>query len=112
MQGGARGQNAIIPMNLLNENKKCDHVVTGFWSRISASEARKYADVWVANKISTTGLKSIQSLSKWEVRSDSSYVHVCANETVDGIEFLTFAKIKLPIDLTVGIPISLKQSSK
>ena len=87
MQGGARGQNAIIPMNLLNENKKCDHVVTGFWSRISASEARKYANVWVANKISTTGLKSIQSLSQWEVRSDSSYVHLCANETVDGIEF-------------------------
>ena len=49
MQGGARGQNAIIPMNLLNENKN-DHVVTGFWSRISVSEARKYADVWVAIK--------------------------------------------------------------
>ena len=87
MQGGARGQNAIIPMNLLNENKKCDHVVTGFWSRISVSEARKYADVWVANKISTSGLKSIQNLSEWEVRSDSSYLHLCANETVDGIEF-------------------------
>ena len=87
MQGGARGQNAIVPMNLLDENKKCDHVVTGFWSRISASEARKYANVWVANKISTTGLNSIQSLSQWEVRSDSSYVHLCANETVDGIEF-------------------------
>ena len=87
MQGGARGQNAIIPMNLLNENKKCDHVITGFWSSISASEARKYANVWIANKTSTTGLKSIQSLTEWKVRSDSSYVHLCANETVDGIEF-------------------------
>ena len=87
MQGGARGQNAIIPMNLLNENKKCDHVVTGFWSRISASEALKYANVWVANKIPTTGLKRIQTLSEWEVRPDSSYLHLCANETVDGIEF-------------------------
>ena len=87
MQGGARGQNAIIPMNLLNENKKCDHVVTGFWSTISASEARKYGNVWVANKTSTNGLKRIQNLSEWEVRSDSAYVHLCANETVDGIEF-------------------------
>ena len=82
-----QGQNAIIPMNLLNENKKCYHVVTGFWSRISVSEARKYANVWVANKIPSNGLKSIQNLSEWEVRSDSSYVHLCANETVDGVEF-------------------------
>lgn len=109
MQGGARGQNAIVPMNLLNDNKKCDHVVTGFWSRVSASEAKKYADIWVANKISTNGLKSIQSLSEWEVRSDSSYLHLCANETVDGIEFR-----EIPDLVSIGrsnIPLVIDASS-
>ena len=31
MQGGATAQNAIIPMNLLGVNAKCDYVHTGHW---------------------------------------------------------------------------------
>ncbi len=95
MQGGARGQNAIIPMNLLHDNKKCDYVVTGFWSKISASEAEKFGDVWIVNRASNVGLQSIQSLSEWNVRADSAYIHLCTNETVDGVEFREIPNLTL-----------------
>ena len=48
MQGGARAQNAIIPMNLLNESRQCDFVITGYWSELTANEAKKYGVVNVA----------------------------------------------------------------
>ena len=61
MQGGARGQNAIIPLNILNENDVCDYLITGFWSKLSADEATKYGKVNIVAEI-TSQPKSIPLL--------------------------------------------------
>jgi phosphoserine aminotransferase len=45
MQGGAIGENAIVPMNLLGTKTSIDFVDTGEWSKKSIKEARKYAQV-------------------------------------------------------------------
>ena len=50
MQGGGLGENAIVPLNL-SRGGKVDVVVTGSWSRKSAAEARRYADVEIAADI-------------------------------------------------------------
>src|SRR5436305_14558029 len=42
MQGGAIGENAIVPLNLIGRNGKADYVLTGDWSKQSAKEAGKY----------------------------------------------------------------------
>src|SRR6201990_395810 len=39
MQGGAIGENAIVPMNLIGRTGKADYVVTGDWSKKSQKEA-------------------------------------------------------------------------
>ncbi len=85
MQGGARGQNAIIPLNLLNENDVCDYLVTGFWSKLSADEATKYGNVNIVAEVSIQP-RSIPPIKDWNLSKDASYFHFCANETVDGIE--------------------------
>src|ERR1700712_3694183 len=41
MQGGAIGENAIVPMNMLRGRKSADYVNTGEWSKRSMGEARK-----------------------------------------------------------------------
>jgi phosphoserine aminotransferase len=118
MQGGATAQNALIPMNLLGENRKADYVNTGHWSTKSINEARQYGDVHVAasaelgsssrglgHNPSSRGLghnpssrgpegpvaihpfTSIPSLEDWRIRPDSSYLHICGNETIGGVEF-------------------------
>ncbi len=44
LQGGAIGENAIVPMNLLRgRTKSTDYVNTGEWSKKSIKEAKKYA---------------------------------------------------------------------
>src|SRR3982750_994773 len=48
MQGGAIGENAIVPMNLLRGRDSADYVNTGEWSKKSIKEAGKYPRVNVA----------------------------------------------------------------
>ena len=45
LQGGAIGENAIVPMNLLGDRKVIDFINTGEWSKKSIKEAKKYAQV-------------------------------------------------------------------
>ena len=45
MQGGAIGENAIVPMNLIGRTGRADYVDTGDWSKRSLTEARTYGEV-------------------------------------------------------------------
>ena len=91
MQGGGLGENAILPLNL-SRGGAVDVVVTGSWSKKSAAEARRYADVRIAaNAAELPGADGryldIPAPSTWQLRRDASYVHVCTNETIGGLEF-------------------------
>ena len=48
LQGGAIGENAIVPMNLLQGRTTADYVNTGEWSKKSIKEAKKYCSVHIA----------------------------------------------------------------
>jgi len=81
MQGGGLGENAFLPLNL-SRGGKVDVVVTGSWSRKSAAEAHRYADVQIAAEGNGRAIPP-----GWQLRGDAAYVHVCTNETIDGVEF-------------------------
>ena len=89
MQGGGLGENAIVPLNL-SRGGKVDVVVTGSWSNKSAAEARRYADVAIAAQ--SAPYTSIPA--DWQLRLDAAYVHVCSNETIDGVEFQALPDLK------------------
>ncbi|WP_331828192.1 3-phosphoserine/phosphohydroxythreonine transaminase [Candidatus Blochmannia sp. SNP] len=85
--GGARAQFSAIPMNLLKtSSENVDYINTGYWAYSAAIEAKKYCDpriIDVTNK--KNGLNNIQPISKWDVSTNSIYIHYCPNETIDGI---------------------------
>lgn len=92
MQGGALAENALIPLNLLGKNPKADYVVTGSWSAKSLKEARRYGDIQVAAdslrpEAAQGKYTSIPDPAGWKLRSDAAYLHLCGNETIDGVEF-------------------------
>ena len=90
MQGGGLGENAIVPLNLLGNNNKADFAVTGSWSKKSFQEAQRYGDIHVASDAAKNGLyQGFAPVSEWNLRKDAAYVHVCTNETIDGVEFFT-----------------------
>ena len=86
MQGGGLGENAVVPMNL-SRGGLVDFVQTGSWSKKSIAEARRYADVAIAATNAGSADSAIPDPSTWKLRDGAAYVHICSNETIDGIEF-------------------------
>jgi phosphoserine aminotransferase len=93
MQGGGLAENAIVPMNLsaLRASKtqrgSADFVITGSWSEKSFQEAGKYCDSRIAASAKETHFHSIPEASSWDLSDHASYVHICSNETIHGVEF-------------------------
>lgn len=87
MQGGAHGQFAAVPLNLLGSKRQADYVNSGFWSVRAAAEAAKYCDVHFAYDGKKEDYSHIPPVSEWDISPDSAYVHICANETIHGLEF-------------------------
>ncbi|HZW20221.1 3-phosphoserine/phosphohydroxythreonine transaminase [Noviherbaspirillum sp.] len=90
LQGGGIGENAIVPMNLLGRKSQpsvADFVHTGSWSGKSIKEAKKYCNVNVAASSEAGKFASIPPRDSWKLSSDAAYVHICTNETIDGVEF-------------------------
>jgi len=93
MQGGGLAENAIVPLNL-SRGASADFVVTGSWSDKSQKEARKYCDVQIAATNADSGHTQLPAPASWNLRRDASYVHVCTNETIHGVEFQELPDLK------------------
>lgn len=87
MQGGAIGENAIVPMNMLRGRSSADYIDTGEWSKKSIKEAKKYAKINVAASSAADGYTSIPERGTWKLDPGAAYVHICSNETIGGVEY-------------------------
>ena len=87
MQGGAIAENAIVPMNLLRGHTSADYIDTGEWSKRSIQEAGKYCAVNIAASSRASGYTHIPPRESWKLDPNAAYVHICANETIGGVEY-------------------------
>ena len=87
MQGGAIGENAIVPMNMLRGRTSADYINTGEWSKKSIKEAGKYARVNVAASSEDSKFTRVPARATWQLDPNAAYVHICANETIGGVEY-------------------------
>ncbi len=87
LQGGAIGQNAIVPMNLLRGHTTADYVNTGEWSKRSMAEAERFCKVNVVASSAADGFLEIPPFDGWRLDRDAAYVHICSNETIGGLEY-------------------------
>ncbi|CAM5798037.1 3-phosphoserine/phosphohydroxythreonine transaminase [Rhizobacter fulvus] len=87
MQGGAIGENAIVPMNMLRGRASADYVNTGEWSKKSIKEAGKYARINVVASSEATKFDRVPPRETWKLDPNAAYVHICANETIGGVEY-------------------------
>ncbi len=93
MQGGGLAENAIVPMNLAR-NGLVDVAITGSWSAKSAEEAQKYAQVNRVADSKSNGYTDVPAASSWRLSRKPDYVHVCSNETIDGVELQELPNLK------------------
>lgn len=87
LQGGATGQFAAVPLNLIGEEGRADYVDTGQWSKKAIQEARRYAEVNVVASTAATGYRSVPPQSEWRLDPGAAYLHYTPNETIGGVEF-------------------------
>ena len=111
LQGGGLAENAIVPMNLLGRKAQpavIDFIHTGSWTGKSIKEAGKYAQVNVAASSKATGFDRVPARADWQLSADPAYVHICSNETIDGVEIGVAPDIA---DDTNGAPLVADVSS-
>ncbi len=108
MQGGALAQNPLVPLNLLGEGGAADYLITGQWSLKSAKEAARYGAIRVVADAAQggRGYTSVPPQATWQLSRDARYLHLCANETIDGVELegppaQGTAPHEVPLDLPV-----------
>lgn len=106
LQGGATGQFAFIPQNILKGKNKACYVNTGAWSSKAVKEAQKYCDVIVSANAELSNFTDIPAYSDWDVDQQAAYLHYTDNETIHGVEFPDipeFGDIPLVCDMSSNI---------
>ena len=93
LQGGALGQNAAVPLNLLAPNGIADYIDTGHWAQKSIAEAQKYGRVNVAGSSADQQYTCVPPVSSWQRSADASYVHITTNETIGGVEWFAIPDV-------------------
>lgn len=85
LQGGASTQFAMVPMNLMNKNKKADFINTGTWSKKAISEAKLFG---TANVIASSEDENFTYIpSDYTISKDADFVHITSNNTIEGTRF-------------------------
>lgn len=92
VQGGGTTQFAAVPMNLMRTGK-ADYVLTGTWSKKAFAEAKLYGTPNVLATSEDRAFAYIPDCSGLAASADASYVYLCHNETIGGVQW---SEEKLP----------------
>ena len=84
LQGGASSQFAMIPLNLMNKNRKADYVITGQWAKKAYKEGSRYGEAHVVASSEDKTFSYIPKLNKADFTPDADYFHICMNNTIYG----------------------------
>ena len=112
MQGGGIAENAIVPLNL-SRGQAADFVVTGSWSDKSQAEARRYCTAHIAATNADSHHTTLPVPASWQLSRSPSYVHICTNETIHGVEIHELPDLKaLGCDAPLVIDFSSHAASR
>ncbi len=90
LQGGARLQFSMIPINILRgTNKPADYLITGSWSAMAVTEAAREGKVKTAYNGKPTNFDRLPKKPELDLDPDAAYVYVTSNETIQGVQYLT-----------------------
>ncbi len=98
LQGGALTQFAMIPMNIIrNREVSADYVVTGNWSKKAASEAKTQGKINVIFDDKEEGYVRKPKDEELRTTPGAAYCYICANETIEGVQFQKEPNVDLPL---------------
>ena len=89
LQGGASLQFSMVPMNLLTEGGRADHIVTGHFAKLALQDAQKIGDIQVAGSTEDQDFVRVPNQGELELNPEADYVHFTGNNTIIGTEWPT-----------------------
>lgn len=105
MQGGARGQFALVPMNLLHPGRSADYVVTGSWAKQAHEEALLVGTARVAASTETNEkFARIPRQDELSLDPGAAYVHITSNNTLFGTQWASYPDVS-------GVPLVADMTS-
>lgn len=84
LQGGGSTQFAMVPLNLMNKNRRADYVKTGQWAKKAIAEAQRYGQVNVVASSEDETFCYIPDLTPDLFHKDADYVYLTLNNTIYG----------------------------
>ena len=87
LTGGATTQQAMLALNFAEPGQRADYILTGYWGQVAMKQASAYVDAYVATNNQSDGCRSIPQQSDWQLSDTAAYVHMTANETINGVQF-------------------------
>ncbi|OOF47316.1 phosphoserine transaminase [Rodentibacter trehalosifermentans] len=93
LQGGARGQFAALPMNLIGKKGKALYLNSGHWSATAAKEARNFTEIDEISIVENGDKTRITRLDFSDIADQYDYVHYCPNETISGVEIFDLPNV-------------------
>ncbi len=88
--GGATLQFSMIPMNFLAPGTVADYIKSGTWANKAVQDAQKIGDVHLYYDGTENKFSSLPDPSTVKPSENSSYLYLCSNETIGGIEWQSF----------------------
>src|SRR5690606_1132223 len=95
LQGGARQQFAMVPMNLVTEDGKMAYLDTGSWASQAIKEARNFGEVDVVASGKDSNYTVIPK--EYHIPLDAAYFHYTSNNTIFGTELFDVPESRVPI---------------
>eukprot|EP00252_Welwitschia_mirabilis_P005654 TRINITY_DN1615_c0_g2_i1.p1 TRINITY_DN1615_c0_g2~~TRINITY_DN1615_c0_g2_i1.p1 ORF type:complete len:424 (-),score=72.82 TRINITY_DN1615_c0_g2_i1:3-1274(-) len=87
LQGGASSQFSAVPLNLCQAGDPADYIVTGSWSDKAFKESQRFCNSSLAWSGKPTKYTRLPAQDEVQSNPEAKYVHICANETIHGVEF-------------------------
>lgn len=109
VQGGATLQFSMAPANLLTDGAAVGVARTGSWSRKALADSRMYGTTYIAWDGEPVGYTRMPAADELEIRGGTRYLHVCSNETIEGVRFVEFPDAGVPLVADMSSDIATRE---
>ncbi len=97
LHGGASGQFAMAPLNLLPVDGTADYVNSGAWASKAIKEAKAVGEVRVVADTAAERPARMPRPEEIKPTPGAAYLHVTSNETIAGTQMKTFPRCAAPL---------------
>lgn len=97
LQGGASGQFAMVPLNLLTAGRSADYTLSGAWAAKAITEAQVVGKVRVVYDVAKDLPARVSPVDAFQLDPAAAYVHITSNETISGAQWKVFPETSAPL---------------